>query len=235
MANRPFRSAGEKPEAKPAEIKPERPQGYWRLQAQLPNLDKKLLAELEAFYSVLIKFNSTVNLISRKSELDADMTHIADGVLGSQIILESTKSKTIHDIGSGNGVPGMVLALMAPNREVVLVDSDERKCEFLKFAISQLKLANVKVMRARIDELKDNSIICAVSRGLASISKTLLLMRKSMSINGEFYHFKGSSWAREVGDIPSQICSYWEPKLVKEYELPIIRTRMAIVITKKLQ
>jgi len=173
-------------------------------------------------------------LISRRSELDADVTHFADSIFGGQIVLAATQAKTIYDVGSGNGLPGLILALMAPERKFVLLDKDERKAEFLKLMAGRLELANVKIICGNFEDLPEGSVECAVSRGFASLSKALLFARRPMAPKSEYYHFKGSTWVREVAQIPSQICAFWTPKLVQEYELPITHARMAIVVTNRL-
>lgn len=198
-----------------------------------PDIDAQTMQKLELYYSELIKFNRHLNLISRHTELDADVNHILDSVLGGRIVLANAKGATIHDIGSGNGAPGIVLSILDPKRKFVMVDSDERKCEFLKTIVSRLDLKNAAVQRGRFEDLPASSIQTAVSRGFASISKSLLLARKCFAPNGEYYHFKGSTWVREVAQIPSQLCTFWSPKLVAEYDLPVVTAKMAIVLTKR--
>ncbi|MCX7978379.1 MAG: class I SAM-dependent methyltransferase, partial [Bdellovibrionaceae bacterium] len=78
------------------------------------------------------------------------------------------------------------------------------------------------------------SVEHCVSRGLANISKSILLTRKIVKSGGVFYHMKGESWANEIADIPTQLCSIWSPALVKEYRLPVGEARFALVKTTKI-
>lgn len=211
----------------------ERPAGFWRLPSHANGLSPAAVAKLELFYAELIRFNRHINLISKHTELDADISHFLDSVLGGQILLKDCKSEVIYDIGSGNGLPGLVLAILDPKRKIVLVESDQRKVEFLKSCASRLELPNATVLSAHIENLPDNSIQAGVSRGFASISKSLLVTRKCFAKGSLYYHFKPSGWVREVAQIPSQLCSIWQPKLLEEYDLPVMNVRMAIILTKK--
>ena len=211
-----------------------RPQGYWRVPELLSDLGPEVLAKLESFYCELIRYNQKVNLIARKTELDADIAHFYDCIIGGKIVLDKSKAKEVYDVGSGNGLPGLVMAILDPNRQIVLVDPDTKKTDFLAFMGAQLGCKNVKVIRARLEEIPTGDITCGVSRGFAAITKVILLARHPTRVGGEFFHFKGSGWVTEVAQIPSQICTSWSPSLIKEYELPIISTRMAIICTKRI-
>jgi len=211
-----------------------RPQGYWRIPELLPDLGADILAKLESFYSELIRFNQKVNLVPRRTELETDVAHFYDCIVGGKIVLEISKAKSIYDLGSGNGLPGIVMAVMDPSRQMVLVDADAKKIDFLTYVANHLALKNVRVLKGRIDELPTGEMLCAVTRGFSVITKAILLARHPMRVGGEFYHFKGSGWVTEVAQIPSQICTSWQPSLTREYELPIINTRQALICTKRI-
>lgn len=208
---------------------------YWRIDQWFPNLSEEIRAALKAYHTELLFFNSRINLISPRTEKIADLVHVADGILGSQAVLERTAAQEIFDIGSGNGIPGIVLALLDSKRSVVLIDSDSRKIEFMKHCVSRLDLPNCRVFHARFEEMPESSIKCAVSRGFASISKTLLLGRKVTAPKCEFYHFKGPAWSSEIAAIPSQIMAHWEPLHTCDYPLPLGESVMSIVLTKKVK
>ena len=189
---------------------------------------------LRAYHIELLHFNTRLNLISVQTEKNADLVHFSDCILGAKSILNYTDEKEIYDIGSGNGLPGIILAILAPERKIFLMDSDARKVEFLKHVAYRLGLKNAFPIHARLQDRPDNSIKCAVSRGFASISKALLLSRKVCSVGTDYFHFKSSSWVSEVVAIPPQVCAYWAPRLVEEYELPGGFNNLSVVVTKKI-
>lgn len=206
----------------------------WRMAEWFPDLDPQIHELLKMFHSELIKFNLRLNLVSRATEREADEVHFADCLSAAQLISATGLNRPIYDVGSGNGLPGIVMGILNPTLEVFLVESDSRKCEFLKHAVHHLKLANVKVMNVRLESLKNTDLGVGVSRGFATIAKTILACNKIFSKGGKFYHLKGPSWSREIADIPSQLISVWTPELVGEYSLPVSQSRRAVVCTSKI-
>ncbi len=206
----------------------------WRMNDWYSGLDPKLLESLKTYHGELLKFNLRLNLISRATERDADETHFADSLLAAQLLVKAGLGKKVYDIGSGNGLPGLVLAMMVPDSEFCLVEADGRKAEFLKHVQHVLGIKNCQVLNVRLETLKGANMECAVSRGFASISKTVLAVNRSMAKGGKFFHLKGNSWSSEVAEIPSQLISHWKPALLGEYSLPVSQVRRAIVCTTKL-
>lgn len=207
----------------------------WRLGEWFKDLSEEDLIRFRYYHMELIRFNKTINLVSSKSVFDADVTHFADCIIAGRMILQDCAGRAITDLGSGNGFPGLVIALMDPGRKVVLIESDGRKVEFLRFIKDKLQLKMVDVVNERIENLKDDSVDCGVSRGLAPISKSLLMTRRAFRLGGRYYHMKGDHWSVELASIPSQLCSSWEPKLLGEYKLPIGALRMAVVVTQRVK
>lgn len=206
---------------------------YWRIGKWFKDLSTQQIEQLKIYHSELIRFNGRINLISPRTEKVADQTHFADSILGGRVVLNSSSRSEIHDLGSGNGLPGLVMAVLASDRNFVLVDADARKVEFLKHSASRMELKNVNFVNGRLEDLPPESVRCAVSRGLASISKALLMSRKSASKDCEFYHFKGDSWSKEVAEIPSQVLAHWEFKHVEDYTLPESITKLSVILTKR--
>lgn len=205
----------------------------WRINEWFPELSEDARRQLRTYHVELITFNRAINLISNRSEENADLVHFADCVLGCQLLLKSCTGPTVYDFGSGNGLPGIVLAILAPEFEIRLVESDARKVEFLKHVANRIGLPNVTPLHMRAEDVADNSVQWGVSRGFASISKSLLFARKAFQVGGQYFHFKSESWVREVADIPSQMCRFWVPMLVDDYSLPVGNVRLSIVVTKK--
>lgn len=126
------------------------------------------------------------------------------------------------------------MAILHPQVPLRLVESDARKCEFLKHAAHTLKLTGVDVLNQRLEAL---SVVepgtAGLSRGFASVSKTCLLANKIFPVGSTFFHLKGNSWSSEIAEIPSQLIAYWKPELVAEYTLPVSQARRGIVSTIK--
>ena len=209
------------------------PQALWRIPQWFPNLSTSTLDLLRLFHVELLHFNSKVNLIGRGTERESDEAHFADAIYGIQIVLEHSRALSFYDIGSGNGLPGVALAIIQPGCVVKLVERDTRKAEFLKQIVFRLQLANVEVLCGRFEDIKPKSIEIALSRGFASISKAILKNNKAFHEGSTYYHFKTNTWSREIAEIPSQVCAIWTPELVGEYSLPVNQARRAIIATRK--
>lgn len=200
-----------------------------------PDLSEETRVALKKYHTELLKFNKTLNLIGVKTIPMADAIHFADSILAARVIEKDLKFDEIYDFGSGNGFPGIIMAILMPTKKFHLVDPDSRKAEFLKTIISELHLKNVDVLVRSLENLPDSSVQCAVSRGLAPISKAILMARKVVPVGGVYYHLKGEEWATEIADIPTQLCSFWQPGLLGDYKLPVGEIRFAVVKTEKVK
>jgi 16S rRNA (guanine527-N7)-methyltransferase len=207
----------------------------WRLKTWFADLDEKIQGQLKTYFLELQKFNKVLNLISAKTLVHADAIHFADSILASRIVRNKVnKNAYLYDLGSGNGFPGMVYGILYPDQKVILIDSDERKCEFLKHVADALGLLNVVVQNKKIEMLPAATIEQAICRGFAPLPKALLTLRKIVKKGGVVFHLKSEEWALEVSQIPTQLCSMWQPALELEYKLPIGDIKMFVVRTNKL-
>ncbi|RYZ82797.1 MAG: 16S rRNA (guanine(527)-N(7))-methyltransferase RsmG [Proteobacteria bacterium] len=218
-----------------SEIQDAPPSNQWRLAAWFPELGEALLSKFKVIFDELVKFNKTLNLVAPKTIAMADALHFADGILASHVISTSpVKFKSIHDLGSGCGFPGLIFALLNPGIQVFLVEMDQKKCEFIRHIISAVAIPNATIVNSKIEDLKDGSVEVAMVRGLSTISKVIMPMRKSISKGGLIFHIKGEEWGMEVSEIPIQLCSMWSPGLVGEYRLPVGEMKFSVIKTDKI-
>ena len=206
----------------------------WRIPEWFPNLGEDKLRKLQTYHYELINFNKKMNLISPNTEREADKIHFADCIIASQHIINESQAPVIYDLGSGNGFPGLVMAILDPSRKMILIDADLRKVEFLKHVVMRLELKNVEVKAMRVEDIAENSIECAVSRAFANIPKVILWVRKACKLGCELYHMKSDSWVTEMANIPAQLITNWAPQHVADYELPVENIKLSIILTKKI-
>ncbi len=207
----------------------------WRVPTWFPDLRSEVISKLREYQLELVKFNRTINLISAKSILTSDQTHIADAVLAFKAIESGIKGKEVYDLGSGNGIPGIIFAILSPETKFVLVDSDQRKSEFLKHIASHLGLSNVTIRNVKIESLEQGCIDIAVARGFAPLTAALLTTRRPFKRGGRFFHLKGDEWGLELTQIPSQVCGFWKTALLSSYQLPLMEGKLNIVFSEKIQ
>jgi 16S rRNA (guanine527-N7)-methyltransferase len=207
---------------------------YWRLDQWFPELGAEKLGKLKIVYDEFLKANKALNLVSVKTLTMSDAIHFSDSVIASRLIYNSGKFSEIHDFSGGNGFPSTVFAVLFPDVLVKVVEPDERKCDYMRHISIVCKLKNIEVVKSSMATLPDKSVKYAMSRGFAPISKAILGARKCFQKEGVYFHIKGEEWAREVADIPSQLCSFWLPHLLGEYKLPVGAVKFAVVATKKI-
>ncbi len=135
------------------------------------NVSRETVELLEAFAAMVRKWNPKINLVS-KSTLDDLMTrHIVDSVQIFDIV--GPNFNHWADFGSGGGFPGIVVAILAkeaaPQARISLVESDARKCAFLREASRQLGL-NVKVFNERIEKVPALQADVISARALARLN-----------------------------------------------------------------
>ena len=110
-------------------------------------------ANIETYEQLLIKWNKAINLVSPKTINECWHRHLIDSAQVEKYIPEGTK--VYADLGCGGGFPGLVIALMRPDLETHLVESDERKCQFMRTVIRETGAQNATVHTERVENVTD--------------------------------------------------------------------------------
>jgi len=113
------------------------------------NVSRESLEKLEQYQALLFKWQKAINLVSAKTLQESGVRHFADSAQLSQHIPKGVKA--VMDCGSGAGFPGAVLAIMHSEIHFTLVESDERKCQFLR-TVSRETNAPMRIENARIED-----------------------------------------------------------------------------------
>lgn len=118
-------------------------------------IENDRIALIRKYFAFLLDWNTKINLISRKSEEEV----LTTGLIESYSLYELIKDETgkFLDVGSGGGIPGMIISILMPEAQVELLDSIRKKATFLSEAVSHLELKNVKVTNKRLEEIDKNS------------------------------------------------------------------------------
>ena len=152
-------------------------------------------ARLAAYRDLLLRWNTRINLISGETVADIDQRHIADCAQLQPLL---PPEGPIADIGSGAGLPGLVLAIVQPEREVHLVESDKRKAAFLVEASAQLKLLMVRVHACRVENAKLPPLSAITARALAPLATLLPYAAKFLAPGGVAVFPKGKTAEKEL-------------------------------------
>ena len=159
------------------------------------NEDKKIILEKTMMYKkLLIEENSKINLISKTTIDDIDSRHLLDSL---QIInLIKDREKTIADIGSGAGLPGVMLAI-AGCKNINLIEKQRKKCLFLEKVNKDLGLKMI-VHNDRVENIISKKFSYIVSRAFAKIDQILKLTKNLSDRNTIYLFMKGKTYIEEV-------------------------------------
>ncbi len=152
-------------------------------------------ARLAAYRDLLLRWNTCINLISGQTATEIDQRHIADC---AQLLPLLPSEGPIADIGSGAGLPGLVLAIMQPEREIHLVESDKRKAAFLVEASAQLKLTMVRVHARRAENAKLPPLSAIMARAFAPLIALLPYAADFLAPGGVAIFPKGKTAEKEL-------------------------------------
>jgi 16S rRNA (guanine527-N7)-methyltransferase len=128
------------------------------------------------------------------------------------------RGSTVADLGSGAGLPGLVLAIGRPDLEVTLVEPLQRRTVFLDEVVAELDLERVRVVRGRAEELHGREWFQVVTaRALAPLSRLVGWAMPLVALEGELVAMKGSSAAREIEEASSALRKWrCAPPVVEE-------------------
>lgn len=192
----------------------------WRIRQFFQDISDDDISSLRLFHVELLRFNQKLNLISTYTEQNSDLVHFYDCIKAVEFIKADSKFDTYYDIGSGNGFPGVVFAILAKDRKINLVEVDNRKSEFLKHIVARLQLNNATVLNIKAEDLNISSASGGMCRAFSNLARTLLLGNKIFPMDSTMYSLKGPDWFGELASLPSQICSTWNTEMAYEYDLP---------------
>ena len=127
-------------------------------------------------------------------------------ILNSAVIAPLFSPGRVGDIGSGAGLPGVVLAIARPDVEWVLIEPMERRVTWLNEQVSALGLSNVEVVRARAEDWRSGPVLDAVTARAVSALRTLLpITAPLVRDGGELILLKGASAANEIEAAEKQL------------------------------
>ena len=155
--------------------------------------DRKL-EQLEKYYELLIEYNKVMNLTGITKKEDVYLKHFYDSLTISKII-NLNNEKSLCDLGSGAGFPGIVLKIFYPNLDIVLIDSLNKRINFLNKVIEELELKNIAAVHSRIEDYsKENNekFDIVTARAVAPLNILLELGIKLVKIEKYFIAMKGN-------------------------------------------
>jgi len=192
--------------------------------------------KFHTYYKILEKWNAKINLMSVADEKEFFTRHVEDVQRCSGML---RGIKRIVDLGSGAGVPGLIIKILNPSIDVTLVEATRKKVSFCEEVGRVLKLKGVSTIWGRVEDegiMKGlGAFDAAISRATWNLSEYLPIAARYVDISGLCMAMKGKMWKDEMNKASTAIdasgLSYDD---VFEYRLDNDRER-ALVIFKKTQ
>jgi 16S rRNA (guanine527-N7)-methyltransferase len=175
------------------------------------DVSRETMERLKIFDATLQKWNPRINLVSRSTLPDLWTRHILDSIQ----VFKAVQQPNGHwlDIGSGGGMPGVIVAICAAEKDpalrVTLIESDQRKSAFLRTAARECGVS-VNVISERIEAAEPQSADVLSARALADLSQLCEFSERHLKKEGLCIFPKGGNWKKEVDNASQQWRFEWE-------------------------
>ncbi|WP_240611041.1 16S rRNA (guanine(527)-N(7))-methyltransferase RsmG [Oceaniglobus ichthyenteri] len=170
---------------------------FEELQSQVPYVSRETYSDLCAFEDTIRKWNRQINLVSSNTLDEIWTRHFIDSL---QLLPHIPgEARQVLDIGSGGGFPGIPLALAMKQHgaEFSFVESDQRKCEFLR-TVSRVTNIHPKIINQRIENLEPQSVDVLTARALAPLGDLLGFAHRHLAPTGIALFLKGARLEDEM-------------------------------------
>lgn len=163
-------------------------------------IDEQQLQGLLAYLALLRRWNRVYNLTAVKSDTGILTRHLLD----SLSVVPYLQGKKVVDIGSGAGLPGVPVAVACPEKQITLLDSNAKRCRFLRQVQAELNMQNVKVVQQRAEEYRpaekfDNLL----SRAFSSLQDFIACSKHLLADGGQVLAMKGVWPGEEAAELPT--------------------------------
>ncbi len=203
------------------------------------SINEKQIAQFEKYYEMLVEKNKVMNLTAITEKDEVMVKHFLDSVLAASVF-NINKESSLIDVGTGAGFPGIPLKIMFPHLKVTLLDSLNKRLNFLDDVINELELDNISTVHGRAEDCGRYSLyrekydLC-VSRAVANLSTLSEYCIPFVKVGGHFISYKSSMSQEEIGTATKAISVLGgNVKEVKTIKLPCSdMERKFVVIEKK--
>ena len=188
-----------------------------------------------AFLDEMLRWNQHINLTAIKDRTEATEVHLLDSLVLCRYL---TGTESLLDMGSGAGLPGIVLAIAQPNLSVVSVESTGKKINFQKHIKRRLKIDNLEIIQERIEKLKTvlpnlPGFDVVTARAFASMDKLLELGMPWLKKRGRLLAMKGPEGHSELCQVRKLIDQKGWVVSLHEYQLPASGAERLLIVVEK--
>ena len=194
------------------------------------DLTEEKLEKLNKFYNLLIEWNKKINLTRIEKEDEVYLKHFYDSLTIAKVV-DLSEIKTLCDIGTGAGFPGIVLKIFYPNLKITLIDSLQKRVNYLNEIIKDLGLDNIEAIHVRGEDSKGQYDV-VTSRAVANIEKLLGYTMHLVSPTGIFVAMKGDIEKELTLDVKKKIEKKYKIEKIEKFLLPKENSNRSLVVIK---
>jgi 16S rRNA (guanine527-N7)-methyltransferase len=192
------------------------------------SLSAEAADRLLGYLDLLQRWNATYNLTAVRDPDEMLTQHLADClavVTPMRQALSGVARPRVLDVGSGGGLPGVVVAALCPDWQVVCVDTVGKKAAFIQQVALELKLPNLRAEHARVEKLAAGHFDLVTSRAFASLADFVRLTRQHLAEQGVWMAMKGKRPDDEQRDLPADV----EVFHVEQLDVPGLQAERCLV------
>lgn len=200
-------------------------------QAQLGlELNDQQICQLLDYLALIAKWTKIYNLTAVRDPAEMVTHHLLDSLAVIAPLQRQLKAGTLLDVGSGAGLPGVVIAICRPAVAVTCVDTVGKKATFIKQVALELKLPNLHGLHARVENIEEQfDVVC--SRAFASLDDFTHGSAKALGPKGVWMAMKGKRPADELAVLPPGINVFH----VEQLQVPGLDAERCVVWMRKVE
>jgi 16S rRNA (guanine527-N7)-methyltransferase len=186
--------------------------------------------QLLDYVGLLQKWNRTYNLTAIRDPGEMLTHHLLDSLAVLPVLQKSALAiRRLTDVGSGAGLPGLVLAIVRPDWQLRSIDAVDKKAAFQRQACIELGLKNVEVVSGRVENLAGESAGAVISRAFAELADFVRLAGHLIAPGGVLLAMKGVMPNEEISRLPAG----WEVGLVESMRVPGLDAQRHLIVLEK--
>jgi len=191
-------------------------------------LDKTRLRVISTYIDLLMKWNARINLTAIREPDEIVQRHFGESLFAAKYLLYQHAPQTAIDLGSGAGFPGVPFAMLAPEVQVTLIESQQKKATFLKELIRALELKNVKVFSDRAESYPGAADLVML-RAVEKFEQALPMAVRLTNAGGRIVLMIGSGQVESARRVGTDV--HWSDAV----PIPRSNSRELLVGTKSLK
>lgn len=195
------------------------------------------LKKLDEFYNLLILWNEKINLTTITAIQDVYLKHFYDSLTLFRVC-DLTKDINLCDVGSGAGFPGIVLKIFFPNLKITLVDSLNKRVNYLNTIIKELGLVNIEAVHSRMEDfskVNEEKYDVITARAVANLSVLSEISVKALKIQGKLVFMKALCDDELEMILPKLSILGLKFDKVDKFLLPIEESNRSLIVFEKIK